>query len=113
MGLKDWFKLRLPSFAELRAANRSAAQTLTRAEAQARIENHPILNHPAAAEERKQILALLSGPFDRAAYARSQELLTAALQAQDYLLRPGTVEDVWILEGLFDRLLDLKPEDVV
>lgn len=108
MGLKDWFKAKtqLSSFDDLREANRSAARTLTRAEAQARIEHSKLLSHPHAAEERRQILTLISGPFDRAAHARSLELLSAALQAQSYLLRPGTVEDVWILEGLFDRLLD-------
>jgi hypothetical protein len=108
MGLKDWFKSWFPSssYDDLRKGHYDAARALARDEARDGIERNPILLHPASAQQRAEIVALISGPFGQAEHARSLELLRAALEAQSYLLRPGTVEDVWALEGLFNRLLD-------
>ena len=106
MGLKNWFKGWFPSDGDLRKAHHDAARALSRGEARERIERNWILQHPASAKQREEIVALISGPFGQAEHARCLELLYAALKAQSYLLRPGTVEDVWALEGLINRLLD-------
>ena len=90
---------------DLRAANRAAKANVPRDVALAWIEGDPIFRHPAAARQREEVLTLIAGRFDEAARDRCLELLQEAVAAQHYLVRPGTVEELWALEGLFDRLL--------
>lgn len=110
MGLRSWFtRLRRrwkgPSFEELRETHIARARRLSRAEAIDMLEKNVVLGHPACADQRREILALVAaGPLGPAERARCEELLDAALRAQSYLLRPGTVEEVWWIAGLLDRL---------
>ena len=90
----------------LAASSRAWAKRFSPAEARTRIEKHAILSHPAASAEHARIRALLAGAFHAEQRAECQTLLKASLRKQGYPMRPGTVEDVWMLEGLFDRLMD-------
>jgi hypothetical protein len=107
MGLRSWFKRTFVgfSFDEIRQMHIARAAKLSRAEAIASLERDARLTHPAASEHRRELLALVAaGPLDPAERARCQELMMSALQAQGFLFRPETADEVWWLEGLLDRL---------
>jgi hypothetical protein len=98
---------RIPSFEELAARNRDAGRALSREEAQRFLEANPLLTPPAAAVPSAALLRLIGGPpLSLAERQRAGELLREILTLSDYPLRPGTVEDVWYLEGVLDRLTE-------
>lgn len=78
---------------------------MSRAEARGRLAADPWLGHPNARVYRDELLALAeTSPWDAATRARAVALVGKALAAQDFLARPGTIEDVWAIEGYLDRL---------
>lgn len=95
-----------PPFDELRAQTRRSGQSLSRQEARARLFADPRVNHLQARPMREQLAALADAPapWDQAACARAHALLREALAAQGFLARPGSVEEIWLLEGYLDRL---------
>lgn len=103
---RRWFPDPYPSFEELRQQNAEEGRRRSRAEAIAEIEGFPLFRAPEAAGQRAELLELLQSPFDGQARARCGELTQEALRATGALVRPGTVEELWYLEGLFDRLLE-------
>ena len=96
----------IPSFEDLRAANRASARSLSKEEARRRIADHPLLSPPEASHIRSEILGFVDGAFDQPTRDRCDGLVTDAIAATKYLVRPGTVEEIWYLEGLLDRFLD-------
>jgi hypothetical protein len=93
----------VPSFDELEAECRGRGRRLSRASARDAIAAHPLLANPAAREARDALLARLDGPPDEGTRAACEALLRDALEAQGFLARPGTIEDVWHLRGLVGR----------
>lgn len=87
--------------------NRAAAQSLSRTDVVECIQRNAVLQHPAAARQRTEICAFTAHPVDHKTHDQLLQLLRNALAAREYLLRPGTVEEVWFIEGMFDRLLRL------
>lgn len=94
-----------PSYDDLRAENRAAGRALSKADARRGIATCALLAAPGAEAMRAEVLALVDGPFDAAARARCDVLVDDAIRATGWLVRPGTVEELWYLEGLFDRFL--------
>lgn len=93
-----------PTFADLEARTRRQAMALPRAEARARLAADPRLNHEAAVVFRDRLLALIDAPWTPATREQARDLVSQALAAQGFLARPGTIEDVWMIEGYLDRL---------
>jgi hypothetical protein len=98
------------AYEPLAASNRDWASLLDPLEARRRIEEHRLLTHPAASAEQVRIRALVAAPLHAEQRAECQTLLEEALRKQGYPMRPGSVEDVWMLEGLFDRLMDRRSD---
>lgn len=83
----------------------AGARSLSRAEALNLLERNLVLGHPASVAQRREMLALvIGGPLGPAERTRCEELLKEAMRTQNYLLCPGTIEDIWWLEGILDRL---------
>jgi hypothetical protein len=95
-----------PSFDELRALGRADARKLPKEVARQKIGEHPLLSTPEAAHVRARILACLDGPFDQSARDQCDAMLRDAIAVTKHPVRPGTVEEIWYLEGLLDRFLD-------
>ncbi|HRG99795.1 MAG TPA: hypothetical protein PLR99_26295 [Polyangiaceae bacterium] len=93
----------LPSFDELESECRARGRRRSRASAREAIAAHPLLAPPAAREARDALLARLDGRLDEGTRDACEALLGEALEAQGFLARPGTIEDVWHLRGLLDR----------
>lgn len=92
-------------FEEASAATRAAAEKLSRAEALARLSTTPHLTDPRATSG-PLLLALASSPsFSLADRARCNDLHQLCIREVQMLVRPGTVEDLWYVDGLLDRLL--------
>jgi hypothetical protein len=90
------------SFEELSESWRQAARSLSREEAVRRVALNARLAHPAAADIRARMLALLDRP-DPSARAQCAQLVQEMVAATGMLVRPGTVEELWELDGLLDR----------
>jgi hypothetical protein len=95
----------MSNYETLRQEIRSRARALPRAEALRRLEAASELGNPRAASLREELLRLARGPrLDAAARQRCDTLLQEILKVSNYPVRPGSVEQIWYLEGLLDRL---------
>jgi hypothetical protein len=111
MAWKAWFEkhvLGVKSWEAIEQANRSSGRAVSRETAYALITNHRIFAHPAAVHQRAMVVELLAHPLDQTGRAALDRLLNEALVAQGFLKRPETIDEIWHLEGLFDRML--QPE---
>ena len=101
--LFDSFQL-TPTFAELEQQNHDAAASLTREQVLDTLERS-YLHDPATRDELRQLLH--TRPFDAAAEARYRALTGTA---NPTFVRPGTVEELWYLDGLLTRLRSLDAD---
>lgn len=85
-----------PSFEELATANRAAAHRWSPVDARAELERR--LPQYVGATRAEALLARVGEP-DAAWFAAFGEALTEA----GYPRRPGTVEELWFVEGLYQR----------
>lgn len=87
-----------PSFAELEQANHDVSARYPRERVLAEL----LARRTADLEDRAELHRLLATrPFDAAAHARSRAILGRVYAG---FVRPGTVEDLWYIDGLLDRL---------
>ncbi len=96
-----------PSYEELAELNRNEAHALSRQDALARLEQALPRFSDGAQRATAELLTYVRAAHDDVEAARShaRELLREVLRAAAFPVRPGTVEDVWYLEGLIDRVL--------
>jgi len=95
----------MSDYETLRQQTRLEARALPRAEALRRLEAASELSAPNAASLREELLRLARGPrLDATARQRCDTLLQEILRVSRYPVRPGSVEQIWYLEGLLDRL---------
>jgi hypothetical protein len=97
----SWVLQPLPSFGDLHHGMREDALRCSPEELRRRVESNPLMTMVLAGrEERGEILRLVARePFTMEAQERAVELLSQGLHARGYLIRPGSVEEVWALEA--------------
>lgn len=92
----DWIQP-LPSFEEIRRSNIEAASTFSLERVLEELERYPF----SRPETRGEMLRLArTRPFDD----RSYEQCHALIRLDKPFARPGSVEEIWYLEGLIERL---------
>lgn len=90
------------SYDDLRRQNHAVWRGTSRAQLRAALAAHPVAaGFPAPLREELLLLAARE-PFGAAERERAHAILAEALRG--FPLRPGTIEEVWHLEGIFEEL---------
>ena len=105
MGFFGWLS-RIPGdsdgYADLQRATRDGVR-MSRDEARAAIATHPLFDG-AAEGLRARLLDAAAQGTGPSVRDTCIALVHEAVRTKQVLLRPGTVEDLWHLEGIVDRL---------
>jgi hypothetical protein len=99
-----WFDdlLGSPTYEQLEERNRAAGRRVPRDEARRQVA--AALAGENVAAQREAILKIVDGPLDPGARERVAALLREGNAVRKPLLRPGTIEEHWWLDGLLDGL---------